>query len=324
MKKITVIIFTYKRAMLLHNCLETLISNFKNIDNSIHIIYHPDKVHESSYEKLKENFKNYNIKFYKRKKANLFSWIFKILRPLNLLWLLRWPIIFREMNNFKNILENILEHTSSDFVTLCPDDMIYFDKTSIPETALNKILENPIKFQYRYFTSDNFKKPHNLSKDLNITYYKDVSDQNYFSWSFKDKHASGVWKYRFTIEGTIYERKALLKFLRPFIYHNPITLEAIGLWEARFRDFFFEGLSSSRRTAATYQVNNVQKIVNTPSANYDETILMNAYNNNYKLLYEKKDFYKNEHDTTPERLKFINIKNLQEIDYKKLKEKFNY
>ena len=95
------------------------------------------------------------------------------------------------MNNFKNILENILEHTSSDFVTLCPDDMIYFDKTSIPETALNKILENPIKFQYRYFTSDNFKKPHNLSKDLNITYYKDVSDQNYFSWSFKDKHASG-------------------------------------------------------------------------------------------------------------------------------------
>ena len=45
-------------------------------------------------------------------------------------------------------------------------------------------------------------------------------------------------KYRFTIEGTIYERKALLKFLRPFIYHNPITLEAIGLWEARTRDFF--------------------------------------------------------------------------------------
>ena len=42
MKKITVIIFTYKRAMLLHNCLDTLIDNFKNLDKTIHIIYNPD------------------------------------------------------------------------------------------------------------------------------------------------------------------------------------------------------------------------------------------------------------------------------------------
>ena len=324
MKKITIIIFTYKRAMLLHNCLDTLIDNFKNLDKTIHIIYNPNVDHETSYEKLKKNFKNHNIKFYKREKINLLSWISKIFRPLNFLWLLRWPIMVKEMNSFKKILEDILEHTTNDFVTLCPDDMIYFDKTSIPNTALKKLSENSIQFQYRYFTSDNFKKPHNLNKDLTVTYYRDTVDENYFLWSFKDKHASGVWKYRFTIEGTIYERKALLKFLRPFIYHNPITLEAIGLWEARIRAFFYKGLSSTKRTAATYQVNNVQKIVDTPSANYDVNLLMKAYNKDYKLIYEKEDFYKNEHDTTPKNLNFVNTKSLEKINYQQLKKKLNY
>jgi len=41
------------------------------------------------------------------------------------------------------------------------------------------------------------------------------------------------------------------------IYNNPITLEAIGLWESRFRGFFKIGYSAQKRTAAHYQINNV-------------------------------------------------------------------
>ncbi len=54
MQKIAVIIFTYKRAMQLHNCLETLIKNFKNLDYPIHVIYHYDEKHEKSYQKLEK------------------------------------------------------------------------------------------------------------------------------------------------------------------------------------------------------------------------------------------------------------------------------
>ena len=54
MQKIAVIIFTYKRAMQPHNCLETLIKNFKNLDYPIHVIYHYDEKHEKSYQKLEK------------------------------------------------------------------------------------------------------------------------------------------------------------------------------------------------------------------------------------------------------------------------------
>ena len=54
---------------------------------------------------------------------------------------------------------------------------------------------------------------------------------------------------------------------------------------------------------ATYQINNVQNLVNTPSANFDTEIMMKAYSG-YKFIYSNEDFEKNNHDTTPENLFF--------------------
>ena len=48
MNKIAVIIFTYKRAILLQNCLETLLKNFKNLNFPIHVIYHYDKAYKKT------------------------------------------------------------------------------------------------------------------------------------------------------------------------------------------------------------------------------------------------------------------------------------
>ena len=315
MKKISVVIFTYKRAMQLHTCLETLIKNFKNIDYPIHVIYHYNLEHEKSYIKLEKNFSNKSIIFYKRKKVNLLKWVFGFLRPLNLVWLLRWPVMIKERNNFKNILENILKKMKSDYVTLCPDDMIYFDKTIVSEKALQFIRDEGDKYQYRYFTASNLNKPYRINNNIIKKYFN--KNNKFFLWSFKDKNAKNVWKYRFTIEGTVYNTRSLLKFLKPIIYHNPITLEATGLWEVRIRNFFFNGLSSVRRTAGTYQVNNVQKIVKTPTANFDPNLLMKANNLGYNLLFKKNDFYKNNHETIPSNVSLKKEK--KSINYEKLK-----
>ncbi len=323
MKKVAVIIFTYKRAMLLHNCLETLIQNFENLDYPIHVIYHYDKKHEASYIKLQDHFKHKDIIFYKRENLNIYNLGFKLLRALNLIWILRWPVMLRKMNTFKFQLEEILKYSKNKFVSLCPDDMIYFDKTEIDNSVFQKFENKEDYFQYRYFTSNNFQKPHELDKNLKIEYFKVDNNKNFFGWSFKDKKAFGVWKYRFTIEGTIYSTHSLLKFLKPMIYHNPITLEAIGLWESRIRNFFHNGLSSVRRTAATYQINNVQKLVNTPSANFDVDLMMRAYMDGYKFLYDKSDFELNEHDTTPKDLYFFKDDKSKSINYQTLKDIYN-
>ena len=165
--KVSVIIFTYKRAMLLHNCLETLIKNFKNLDYPIHVIYHYDKKHEESYIKLQNFYKNEKIIFHKRENLNFLKLFFlKMLRPLNFFWIFRWPMMIKEMNSFKYILEEILKNIKNQNVSLCPDDMIYFKHTEIDNEIFNLLGENGDHYQYRYFTSNKFKSRITCLKNL--------------------------------------------------------------------------------------------------------------------------------------------------------------
>ena len=44
--------------------------------------------------------------------------------------------------------------------------MIYFEETLVDDSALKFLNENGENYQYRYFTSDQFKIPHNINKNL--------------------------------------------------------------------------------------------------------------------------------------------------------------
>ena len=103
-----------------------------------------------------------------------------MLRPLNIFWLFRWPIMIKQMNSFKYILEEILKNTKNQNVSLCPDDMIYFKNTEIDNEVFNLLRENGDDYQYRYFTSNKFKKPHNLPEKLKIKYHKEKNHNHFF------------------------------------------------------------------------------------------------------------------------------------------------
>ena len=302
-RKISAIYFTYKRAILLDASLKSIQKNFINLDNNINVIYHYNLEHHPSYQKLLKNFSK-NVNFIQRTDKNILSNnpLF-LLRPLNLLWFLRWRKIVLDFNNFKYLLENILKNLKTDFVTLVPDDQIFYKKTLIPNKALDLILENKNQTYYRFFTGNHFKGKYSLPKKMNVDYYNDQGI-NFFKWSNEDLHAKNLWKYRFTIEGTIFHKDALIKFLEPILYHNPITLEALGLWESRFRNFFKYGMSSSERTAASYNINNVQNLVKTPNSNFCPDTLMKSYMNNLEINWLKSDFVRSKLDIVPNKINF--------------------
>lgn len=312
--KISAIYFTYKRAILLDTSLKSIQKNFINLDNNINVIYHYNSEHHLSYQKLLKNFSK-NINFIQRRDKNILSNnpLF-LLRPLNLLWFLRWRKIVLDFNNFKYILENILKNLKTDFVTLVPDDQIFYKKTLIPNKALELILENKDQTYYRFFTGNHFKGKYSLPKKMNVEYYNDHGI-NFFKWSNKDPHAKNLWKYRFTIEGTIFHKDALIKFLKPILYHNPITLEALGLWESRFRNFFTIGMSSAERTSASYNINNVQNLVQTPNSKHSVELLMNCYLKDFKIAWNLKDFDRDKLDIVPKEL-FL-IKNDKKVIFNK-------
>ncbi len=76
-KKISVIFFTFKRAILLDYAISALIKNTGHLINyPINIIYNYDQAHHASYLKLKKNIE-IKLNFIKDKK-NLFFKIFFI------------------------------------------------------------------------------------------------------------------------------------------------------------------------------------------------------------------------------------------------------
>jgi hypothetical protein len=141
---------------------------------------------------------------------------------------------------------------------------------------------------------------------------------DFFKWSNKDPHAKYLWNYRFTIEGTVFHKDALIKLLKPMLYHNPITLEAVGLWESRFRNFFEYGISSNHRSAASYNINNVQNLVNTPNSSYDPDKLMELYMRGYRIFYKHSDFDIKKLDIIPKNLLLKKLDNKSIVKYKDL------
>lgn len=316
--KVSAIYFTYKRAILLDASLKSIFKNFKNLNKKINIIYNFNKEHDESYRYLINKYSKKNIKFIKRSKKNFFSQnFFSILRPLNLLWLLKWKRIYYEFNNFKYLLEDLLKNIDTDFVTFVPDDQIFYKETYIPNKVFDLILKNKYHSYYRFFTGDHFAGKYSLPKKMRVEQFTDQG-VDFFRWSNKDPYAKYLWNYRFTIEGTIFHKDALIKFLKPMLYHNPITLEAIGLWESRFRKFFVYGLSSNSRTAASYNINNVQNLVSTPNSNYNPDKLMELYMQGYEIFYKLSDFDNKKIDIVPNDLLLKKFNNKSIVRYKDL------
>jgi hypothetical protein len=314
MQKVTLILFTYKRAIMLDYVLSSIFKNFKNAPEKIHIIYHYNKKHQLSYNILRNKWKKFNIKFYRRKKISIFNFLLLFfLRPSNFIWILRWPTMIKNFNNFKVILEKIIRQSKNNFITLVTDDQIFFEKTIIPNFIFKRLTIEKNTF-YRFFTGIHFQDDHKISSNLKIERFNNVKPK-VFKWNLVNKFAFASWKYRFTIDGTLYNKLDFLKLIEPMIYHNPITLEAIGLWESKFRGFFKHGYSSQKRTAAHYQINNVQKLVINQCSNFDPDILMKAYELGYRIKINSKEFNKNKFNILPTNLNLY--KKNKVINYKK-------
>jgi hypothetical protein len=319
MTNVSIVIFTYKRAIILDSALSFLFKNFKNLELPVHVIYHYHPDHKNSYNILKKKWKKKKVLFYERKNINfliLIKYIF--FNPLNIMWLFKWPDILKKCNNFKFLLEKILNNIKTDYVSMMPDDQIFFKKTIISEKVFKIINNSKKSYFYRFFTGDHFKIYNFLPKKLNTKYHKDKLAP-FFEWSHKNANFKGspLWNYRFTIEGTVFYKNTLLKLISPYLYHNPITLEAIGLWESRFRGFFSNGLSSKERTAAGFQINSVQKYVFHHNNNFSTEILMKAYLKGYRLVINKYIFKRDNFDVVPDNI-FFKKKNSKKISYKNL------
>ncbi len=288
-KKISIIFFSYKRAILLDAALASLIKNENYlIKYPIHVIYNYSEEHDFSYKKLLKKYGK-KIAVYKRKKIDAFQ-IFKLiaLRPLNFLWALRYASMFKNFTNFKFILEKILSFDDTNFVMLNTDDTIFYNKIDIDKEVFDKVLQNKKDFFYRTNFGLGLKGLYAAKKNSYKSFLINGSNKTkYIWWNSKNKNLNFHMRYHFQVEGAIYHKSTLLNFLKPIIYHNPVTLEAIGYREAKLRNFFTNTIAHKKRSCVTCEINSIQtdtKLRYNYRIQIDPNFMMKVYLEGYELF----------------------------------------
>lgn len=275
--KVSLIVFTYKRAMLLDAFIASVKKYFPDVIFPIHVIYQYDKIHSYSYEKLKLKWHK-DVFFYERKKIKLFKVLKYLIRPLNFLWFLKFKWNRLHIDNFKEILDYLLKSLSTEFVLLSTDDQIFFSDIKISNDVYQKIRSNPKTYSYRLTSDIRFEGSNKINKRL-----LDYSVKDSIIWNCSDKQSKDFWKYNFNVDGTIYDTKKLYELINPIYYNMPSTLESSVLWESRFKGFFDKGFGVINRKSVGLQLFNLQQFIFTPEGSYDPEILRSLYEDDYTL-----------------------------------------
>lgn len=296
----SIIVFTNKRAFQLDAFINSAIIFFPYLKLPINIIYHYDSKHHRSYKKLFSKWKDYISVYQRNGKHNQINY-FELMRPLNLLWYLKFKWIRQFYDNFKELLQEILLKLDTQFVLLSTDDQVFYKQTHINTHIFDVITNFPKKYSYRLTSNHNFNDENRFHR-LSV---KSIGDFNYLYWKANSQPPNTYWKYRFNVDGTIYDKNLLLKLISKFIFNMPTTLEGIGLWESRFRGYFNNCMGTYNRTYIGIQLSNIQQTTETPAAKFDLNALMELYLKDYTLDFKSLDINENIYIYVPKNIKIL-------------------
>ena len=289
--KITPIIATFKRPILLERCLYYLNKNFKNLSKNKYILYRFDKLYHNEYKKI---FKNRNLIIKKRQEKKKFA-IKDFLKNNNFFSFyhyVKWYQVLTKFNSFKKDLETTLKSIKTDFVMIIPDDLIIYKKTEVPKKALEIMFKKPADYYYKFTSDYEDIKKSIIKENIYIRKFLHKKSSSFFLWKNNFKSKNIYLNYNFHFEA-IYHRKTLLKFLKNFFYNNPTTMESIGYKMAKKIKYYNFGISPITRTATTYQINTIQNLVKQKHRiNIDPQKLNNYFKEGYILNINKKLFEK--------------------------------
>ena len=306
MNKVSVIVFTHKRALLLDCFISSLINNFENLTYPINIIYHFDNYHHKSYLKLFNKLGD-KVKIIQRSNKIKKNKFYYLLNPSNIFWYIKFKWIRDYFDNFKEVLEQTIDNIDSKYVLISTDDQVIYNKTYIPSKIFSTIDNDPKKFTFRLTSSLSFDDQHKPINISNLKLYDDYK-KNYFeylSWNTSNINRHNFWNYRFHVDGTIYDSQTLLNFIKPILYNMPTTLEGAGLWESRFRGYFNNCLGLKYRSLIGIQASNIQVLSDTPKGNFDLDNMMRLYLDNYSINYNLLDLDESQYIFIPKILPLV-------------------
>jgi hypothetical protein len=180
----------------------------------------------------------------------------------------------KKSDNFKTLLESILEKTNAEFVMFNTDDGVYFDNVFVDDSVYESIRQNPFQTSFRLYLGKNI---------FGIPKYVKI-ENNMCSWNYYTPDKFNHWTCMFSVDGTIYHTKSILKILKNVEYHNPITLEA-NVYDYTKSNFFLGlGLSPIKSSLVCTKLNRVSVDSFNPTISINVDYLNEKFIDNYELF----------------------------------------
>ena len=271
---IQIIIFSFNRAMQLDALLSSINFYWATLNYNVTIIYNTtDNNYDKGYNILQQRYKNFAF----IKETNVitgypFQCYFSV---FNLKKIIKYKHCRLKKSNFRKLLNSLISKTNAKFITFLTDDSIFIRDVKINQEILSWIANNPYANSFSLRLGNNIDKP---SKILTI-------ENNIINWKYSDFKKYKNWGYPFSVDGHIYEKKALMRILSKVIFNNPSTLEAHIYDYSLKHHLFNNGKSNIAPYILSYPLNMVQEVADNESLGVSTELLNNYFLKGYSLIY---------------------------------------
>lgn len=260
------IIFSFNRAMQLDYFLTSGLERLKFPTETV-IIFHTTGNHAKGYKKLIEKYSKYkHIRFVERTPNRLSTYLKIRLSK-------KQKQQYLKSDNFKPLLEQIMQESAHDFVMFNTDDGLWTDDAYFNDDIKNLIRHNPSSVTYRMYVGRNLNEFPNFVSRWG----------KYYLWDYYSEAEITHWTYPFAVDGTVYSREYCLEMLKNVWYDNPVSLESSGVVHAMKLKLFGIGLSPEKSVLIGTKLNRVSTTTLNPTIHLSVENLNEKYTKGYLL-----------------------------------------
>lgn len=277
MSKIQIIVFSFNRALQLDTLLCTMLEHWKSPAFNLDVVYNtttPD--YQRGYDILINKLSSYeNIKFHKESRPADQVLASDLLHPHNLKRWLQHEYLRHPRTNFRSLVINLMEHSSSDLVMFMTDDAMYVNDVEIHEEMLKWISDNPLHNQYTLRVGIGMD-------DKNATYQ---DNGEYLTWNFDKEDIRTNWGYHFSVDAHIYSKEVVLKLFKRNLFVNPNSLEGTIQSDAQRHGWLENGRGPRQAAILSFPINMVQTIADNETLGVSTEKLNDYYLRGYTMRY---------------------------------------
>lgn len=274
----TLIVFSYNRALQLSAFLISLFKHFKADDYKVVVIYNSGGGdYEKAYEQLKERFPQ--VSFVRRKKIEKtpLSYLFRFKK--NLYRYFKHENLRKKLTDFKEVLETAVENSPHETIAFFTDDSIFFQDVYVEKEILQEVASDK-----------DFKTVYSLRHGLNLAIKPDhiFNYKKNYAWNVVPSNPDMIhWTYMFSIDGHIYPKKFLAPIFRKLNYVNPNSFEGFvnDYTTNECRNIFNKLIFPSQNVLVGFELNQVQSFSNNNHHNFSVELLNKKFLEGYELQY---------------------------------------